>query len=104
MNHMRQQADQICAALESASRLGWEVTIGSGRGSVLVTARRVAIYPGTRETEYDRTGISIARTTLRDALGHLLTVITIEAAGESADEHERTFNHLRDLRPSEVSP
>lgn len=85
MNPQRQQADQIVTALAAASRLGWEVTIESGRSSVLCRAKRTAIYPGTRATEYDSTGIAIARATLRDALGHLLTVICLE----SVDAEER---------------
>ena len=82
---MRDQQDtQIVEAFETARRLGWDVTIESGRNVCSVKAKRTAIFPGTRETEYDRSGITIARAHLRDALGHLLTIINVEATADES--------------------
>lgn len=76
------QCEAILAALAAASRLGWEVTIEPGRASVLVRAKRTKLYAGAKSTEYD-SGIAISRPHVRDALGHLLTVIVMESqAGE----------------------
>ncbi len=89
-------AEQLIAALETARRLGWRVTIESGRGVVEVQAKRTAIPPGTRATEYDHHGITIARPHLRDALGTLLTILTLEAAGGEAELG--IYDGRRDLR------
>jgi hypothetical protein len=100
------QAIQIVTGLATASRLGWDVTVKSGRGSFTVSATRVALFAGTRPTQYD-TGISFVRRELNDALGHLLTVILLESTPLEGDpelrESEHVFNHERDVR-GEVRP
>jgi hypothetical protein len=94
-----EQSVQLITALESASRLGWEVTINAGRSAVAVHAKRTVLSPGAVETEFDG-GLTVVREHLRDALAHVLAIITI--ASTPFDREDSMFNGQKDLRTAEA--
>ncbi len=109
-----EQAVLIVAALESATRAGFTVTIGptlpTGRASVAVNRRFILAGKATSRVE----PFTVVRDSVRDALGNALGVLTLEigadrlrqeqalADEEAIADRDPILSSDRDLRPAEA--
>jgi hypothetical protein len=105
-----EQAVLIVAALDSAHRAGFAVSIEpAALGRVAVTVKPVAIRLGKASSRVE--AFTVVRDVARDALGNALGVLTLEigadllaaerAAADAAaiDDTDALLNSERDLRP-----